>query len=130
MDQSIVGHFPIALALVAVGIGGALARQRLNRWELGGTFWWRHGNDPRQPLEIGKRQQLAVAINDKGEVIAGDPGDSKALLLVWRTGLRTAMVDVRREGVEINARAVAPGRHPILPAAASFRYGEYRLTWE
>lgn len=122
----------VALAgVVMAGLAGALIRQRLNRWPLGGALWWRQGGGPRQEIPLGRAERVGIVLEEadgRGTIRVGP--EDKALLVLWRTGKATAMVDVRREGVEINARTVAPGRHAILPAAASFRLGDYRLTWE
>ena len=121
----------ILVGVVAAGLAAALIRQRLNRWPLGGALWWRQGGSPRQAIELGRAERVGIVLEEAGGsgTIRVGPED-KAFLVLWRTGKSTAMVDVRREGVEINARTVAPGRHAILPAAASFRLGDYRLTWE
>lgn len=115
-------------SLAALGLGGLVVRNRLMRRNLGGSWSWRKGMEPRQPLSVASQQQANIVILPDGSL--GHGSSDTAILIIKRTSATNAFVEIKQEGVEINTRKVGKGKHPIVPGATSFQIGEYRLTWE
>lgn len=114
--------------LVVGGLGAAFGLRRARRAPLGGHFWWRRGGETRLQLEIERLQEAPIVVMPNGTVNIG--GSKDAVFIIMRTGAKTAQVRVLRDGVEINSKPVAKGVYTVLPGATSFRFGEYRLSWE
>lgn len=123
--------FLIVGGLALAGVGGAVWwRLRSLPRELGGTFHWRRGLGPRVELDIAHKPEIGLVVEGDA-LVAGPVG--RAVLVFRVTGPRwrpIAEVEVRQAGVEMNRKAIPPGRHPVTPGAASFQFGEFRLVWE
>jgi hypothetical protein len=114
--------------LLLGGLGAGFGLRRARRAPLGGHFWWRRGGETRVQLEIERLQEAPIVVMPNGTVNIG--GSKDAVFIIMRTGAKTAQVRVLRDGVEINSKPVAKGVYTVLPGATSFRFGEYRLSWE
>lgn len=122
----------LVAGMTATGAGIVLvARRRLRKVRLGGTFTWRRSGGPRQTLEIGELEEAYVCVNADGDLVLGKRAEAVLALRMRKQGLDSvAEAELYTDGVEINRKAARRGRVRVVPGATSFQFGEYRLSWE
>jgi hypothetical protein len=133
-------HYGPAKPVAAVGLAGLvlstacgliIVRGRVIPRRLGGTFSWRRGTGQRHVLDVSALPEAAIVIGPNGELSVGPPDRAVLLVRIIRPFWREyAEVEIFANDVEINRKKVPRGRHRIVIGAASFHFGEYRLTWE
>lgn len=120
-----------ALGVAVFGGLAALVRARGRKVVLEGAFSYRQVGGNRQPIDVGAVSEAAIGVLPSGGLGLVPPAQAVVILRVVKApGGAQAEIDIRRDGVEVNARPLERGVHPVRAGAVSVQFDDYRLTWE